>query len=206
MVETIQGALTQIRDILDWAPNNVTGAIILAVAAVLALLLHAAIARVVQRLVSARNPYLAGVLAGTRRLGQIGLLIVALFIALPAAPFDREIATSLATALLIAAIVLIGWSAITASHIVADLYLLQFPARRRRQPARPQAHHAGARAAAGRRHAADHRDDRRRTDDLRARAPIRRQPVRLRRRCGPRGRLRGPAGALQPDRRHSDWR
>jgi small-conductance mechanosensitive channel len=126
MVETIQGALTQIRDILDWAPNNVTGAIILAIAALIAWLLHSAVAKLVRRFIKPRHPYLAGVLAGTKRLGQIGLLIVALFIALPAAPFDREITATLATLLLIAAIVLVGWTAITASHILADLYLLQF--------------------------------------------------------------------------------
>ena len=126
MVETIQGALTQIRDFFDWAPNNVTGAIILALAAVVAWLIHNAVARLVRRFLKPRQPYLAGVLAGTKRLGQIGLLIVALFIALPAAPFDREIATSLATVLLIAAIVLVGWTAITVAHIFADLYLLRF--------------------------------------------------------------------------------
>jgi small-conductance mechanosensitive channel len=126
MVETIQGGLTQVRNFLDWAPNNVAGAIILALAAVAAWLLYSAGARLVRRLVKPRHPYLAGVLAGTKRLGQIGLLIVALFIALPAAPFDEEISTALATILLIAAIVLIGWIAITTAHILADLYLLQF--------------------------------------------------------------------------------
>ncbi len=126
MVETIQGGLTQIREFLDWAPNNVTGAIILALAAVAAWLLHNVLARLVRRFIKPRQPYLAGILAGTKRLSEIGLLIVALLIALPAAPFDREIATALATVLLIAAIILIGWSAITAAHIVADLYLLQF--------------------------------------------------------------------------------
>jgi small-conductance mechanosensitive channel len=126
MVETIQGALIQLREFLDWAPNNVTGAIILIFAAVVAWLLHSALARLVQRFVRQRNPYLASVLAGTRRLGQIGLLIVALFIALPAAPFDREITTIIATILLIAAIIWVGWTAITVSHILADLYLLRF--------------------------------------------------------------------------------
>ena len=54
-----------------------------------ALLLHAAVARVAQRLVRRRHPFLAGVLAGTKALGQIAFVIAALFIALPVAPFDR---------------------------------------------------------------------------------------------------------------------
>ena len=126
MVETIQGGLTQLRDILDWAPNNLAGVIILALAAVIAWLLQIAVARLVRRFVSQRNPYLAGILAGIKRLAQIGLLIVALLIALPVAPLDREIASAIATALLIAAIVLVGWTAMTVTHIFADLYLLQF--------------------------------------------------------------------------------
>jgi small-conductance mechanosensitive channel len=126
MVEIIQAALARLRDILDWAPNTVVGALILAFAAIIALLLHSAVAKLLQRIVRRRHPYLAGILTGTRRLSQAALVIAALFIALPVAPFAPEIKTSLATALLIAAIVLIGWIAITTSHVLADLYLLQF--------------------------------------------------------------------------------
>ena len=96
MVEVIQEALTRLREILDWAPNIVVGAVILALAAVIALLLHSAVARLIQRIVRRRHPYLAGILAGTWRLGQIGFVIAALFIALPVAPFDRDITTGLA--------------------------------------------------------------------------------------------------------------
>jgi small-conductance mechanosensitive channel len=126
MVELIQDALARLRDFLDWAPNTVSGAVILTLAVVLALLVHAAIARLIERLVRRRHPYLAGILAGTRRLSQAALVIAALFIALPVAPFDRETTTTVATLLLIAAIVLIGCIAITAAHIFADLYLLRF--------------------------------------------------------------------------------
>ena len=126
MVETIQEALARLRDFLNWAPNNVSGALILILAAALALLLHSVIARLIERLVRRRHPYLAGVLTGTRRLGQIALVIAALFIALPVAPFDSTITTTLAYLLLIATIILIGTIIITTTHIVADLYLLQF--------------------------------------------------------------------------------
>jgi small-conductance mechanosensitive channel len=126
MVETIQATLTRLRDLLDWAPNNITGGVILALAAAIALLIYNLAARLTQRLVRERHPYLAGILAGTRRLGQAALVVAALFVALPVAPFDPAVEVGLATALLIAAIVLVGWIAITASHIFADLYLLQF--------------------------------------------------------------------------------
>src|SRR5258705_1283899 len=126
MVDTIQSGLMRLRDVLHWAPNTVVGALILVLAALISLLLHSAVARLTQRLVRRRHPFLAGVLAGTRGLGQAAFLIVALFIALPVAPFDREVTTVLATVLFIATIVLIGCIAITATHILADLYLLRF--------------------------------------------------------------------------------
>jgi small-conductance mechanosensitive channel len=126
MVDVIQDALARLRGFLGWAPHNVTGAVILALAAAIALLLHSATARLLRRLVTRRHPYLAGVLAGTHRLSQIAFLIAALFIALPVAAFDPPVTTTIASILLIAAIVLIGWTAITVSHILADLYLLQF--------------------------------------------------------------------------------
>ena len=63
---------------------------------------------------------------GTRQLTRLAFLIVALFVALPVAPFDPGVASGLAHLLLVLGIVLIGWIAITASHIVAELYLQRF--------------------------------------------------------------------------------
>jgi small-conductance mechanosensitive channel len=126
MVELIQDALTRLRGFLDWAPNTIVGAIILALAAMAALVVHAAVARLFARLVRRRHPYLAGVLAGTRRLGQIAFVIAAVFIALPVAPFSLATMAIIAYGLLIATIILIGWMVITTTHILADLYLLRF--------------------------------------------------------------------------------
>ena len=184
MVETIQGALTRLRALLHWAPDNLVGAIILLLAAIVALLVHSAVGRLLHRVIDARQPYLgrrADRHPESRR--SLAFLLIALFVALPVAPFDTGVAVALAHILLVAVIVLIGWIAITASHIVAELYLQRFQIRRPRQPARPQACDAGARLAARGRHAAHHRDDRGGADDVRAGAPIWRQPVRLRRRC-----------------------
>jgi small-conductance mechanosensitive channel len=126
MGETIQGSLTRLRDFLYWAPDNLVGAIVLALAALIALLVHGAVGRLLHRIVDARQPYLASVLTGTRQQTRLAFLMVALFLALPVAPFDPGVATALAHILLVAVIVLIGWIAITASHIVAELYLQRF--------------------------------------------------------------------------------
>jgi small-conductance mechanosensitive channel len=126
MVESIQGALMGLRDLLAWAPNNVGGGIILILAALVALLAHAVASRLVGRLFTQRHPYVASVLLGTRRLTQLAFLVVALNVALPIAPFDPSLASTLAHVLQVAAIVVVGWIAIATSHIIADLYLQRF--------------------------------------------------------------------------------
>src|SRR6476659_5067844 len=126
MVQTLRDALAALRDLLGWAPNNVTGGVILLAAAIIALLLHSLMSTLVRRVISARHPYLAGILAGTRHLSQLAFLVIAMFIALPIAPFDDAIASALLHLLLVAAIILAGWIAIAATHIVAELYLLRF--------------------------------------------------------------------------------
>ena len=126
MVETFRNALTALRDLLGWAPNNVTGGVILTVAAVIALLLYGLVSTLVRRVISARHPYLAGILTGTRHLSQLAFLIIAMFIALPIAPFDDAITTALLHVLLVAGIILAGWIAIAVTHIVAELYLMRF--------------------------------------------------------------------------------
>jgi small-conductance mechanosensitive channel len=126
MTETIQGALMNLRDTLHWAPDNLVGAVVLLLAAIIALVAHRAVGRLAHRFVDARHPYVAGVFTGTRQQTRLAFLLIALFVALPVAPLDPGAAAALAHILLVAVIVLIGWIAITAEHIVAELYLQRF--------------------------------------------------------------------------------
>src|SRR3569833_3601968 len=57
---------------------------------------------------------------------RLGLVVLALIVALPVAPFDPNTAAWIARFLLIAVIAMIGWGALTALKIAADIYLLQF--------------------------------------------------------------------------------
>ena len=127
MVEVIQAALTRLRDILGWAPSTVVGVVILAIAVVLALLLHSAVAKLLQRFVRRRHPYrrrrprrhLAPRPDRLRRSPRCS----------SPCRWRRSTGTSrpaLAYVLLIATIVLVGCIVITATHIMADLYLLRF--------------------------------------------------------------------------------
>jgi small-conductance mechanosensitive channel len=122
----MQPVLTAFDKFLDWAPTALIGAIILTFAGLFALLLHAVLTRLVRRILLGEGPYLISLLSGTVRPTQLGILILALFIALQATPFDAETQASIAKALLIGGIIVIGWIAITATHIVADIYLQRF--------------------------------------------------------------------------------
>jgi small-conductance mechanosensitive channel len=126
MIETIQGGLTTIRGFLYWAPNDIVGVVILALAALAALAVHAIVLRLLRRLIGRQHPYTASVITGTRHLTRIAFLTVALIVAVPVAPFDSNVDAWLGHLLLVAVIVLTGWIAITASHIIAERYLQRF--------------------------------------------------------------------------------
>ena len=56
----------------------------------------------------------------------MALLIFALFVALPATPFDADTTTVIARILLLATIAVVGWAAIAAVNMSAELYLRRF--------------------------------------------------------------------------------
>ena len=106
----------------DWA----VAAALLAVAAVTALLLYTASLFVARRLMGERWPFLRTVLGATKGPMRLALLLIALAVALPAAPLAGETTSVLARLLGLATICLLGWIALTVLHIAADLYLMRF--------------------------------------------------------------------------------
>ncbi len=73
-----------------------------------------------------RYPYVLATLNQMRGVTRLALIILALIIAVPVAPFDPDTAAILARCLAISVIALIGWAAITAMRIAAELYLRRF--------------------------------------------------------------------------------
>jgi small-conductance mechanosensitive channel len=106
----------------DWAVS----AAILVGAAIVALLLHGVLLFLGRRVVGERLSYLRTVLAGTKAPARLALLLIALAVALPTTPLSGATAGVLARILGLATICLMGWIAVTALHIAADLYLLRF--------------------------------------------------------------------------------
>ena len=106
----------------DWA----VAAAILVGAAIIALVLHAALLWLARRVMGERQSFLRTVLTATKGPTRLGLLLIALAIALPLTALAAETAKILSRVLTLATICLLGWIALTALHIGADLYLRRF--------------------------------------------------------------------------------
>ncbi|HZL40680.1 MAG TPA: mechanosensitive ion channel domain-containing protein [Pseudolabrys sp.] len=125
-MDSIRDALTAIKNMLAWLPDPVAAIIILALAGAIAYSLHKWVRRLLRHTLADRYPYLLSVFTQMRGVTRLALLILAMIIAIPVAPLDPNTAQWLARLLLIGVIGLIGWAAITALTIAADLYLRQF--------------------------------------------------------------------------------
>src|SRR5262249_56925928 len=71
-------------------------------------------------------PFLFWTVTQTRDVTGLAVVILAMIIAIPVAPLPPDTAAWLARLMGMAVIGLIGWAAIIALHIAADLYLRQY--------------------------------------------------------------------------------
>jgi len=125
-MDSIRSAVTAIASWLDWLPNWVVATVIILLAVAVAYSLHKRARRLVRHLLAERYPYLFSVFTRTRGVTQLALIIFAMIVAISIAPVDPQTASWFARLLLIGIICLIGWTAMTALHIAADLYLRRF--------------------------------------------------------------------------------
>jgi small-conductance mechanosensitive channel len=125
-MDSLRAALTWIKDLLNWLPQGVVAILILAIAVLVALALHQWARQLVRRTLAGRYPYAFSTFTQTRGLSRFALVILAMIIAIPVAPLDPETAALLARLMAVAMIGLIGWAAIIALHIAADLYLRRY--------------------------------------------------------------------------------
>jgi len=123
MIESIRTPFQRLAAALAFATEGVAGALILAMAALIALAAHWIGVRLLRPLLSDRHPYWSALLHATNGPTRLALLVVALAIALPAASFDPDVNDLLGKILSIATIVLIGWIAMTAARLAGDLYI-----------------------------------------------------------------------------------
>src|ERR1700683_3413813 len=126
LLQRAQSAMNDLGKVLPFAPPWVlTVALVIGVTVVL-WLLYAALLAVRHRMLQGQRPYLQSVLDRTRNPTRLGLLLIALAIALPTAPIGSDAESVIARVLILGTICLLGWIALTALHIGASLYLQRF--------------------------------------------------------------------------------
>jgi small-conductance mechanosensitive channel len=115
--------LAQFSIVQDVVPEDLLGTLILILAALLALAVHAIGVRLVRPLLTDRHPYWSALLYATKGATRLALLVIAIAIALPIAAFDPATSDAVEKALTVATIVLMGWIAIIAARLAGDLYV-----------------------------------------------------------------------------------
>lgn len=124
--QTVGATLNALQSAVSFLPSWAVSLIILVSAVVVAWLLHALVLAALRRLFHDRRPYLRSVLRATKNPTRLALLLAALAIALPSAPLGQDTKTILARLLGLGTICLLGWMAMTALNIGANLYLMRF--------------------------------------------------------------------------------
>ena len=125
-MDSLRNALDTVRVWLDWLPDPIVAALILLIAIGFALILHRLLRKTSRRLIAARYPNLFSVITQMRGLSRLALFILAVYSALPVLPIDYDLKRVIARLLAMCIIALIGWAAIAALHITADIYLRRY--------------------------------------------------------------------------------
>src|SRR5271169_5180251 len=101
-MDSIRNALTAVKDLLAWLPDSVVAAIILVVAGAIAFSLHKWIRKLLRSALAQRYPYAFSIFTEMRGVTQLGLMILAMAVAVAVAPLNPSSAELLARLLLIA--------------------------------------------------------------------------------------------------------
>ena len=126
MLDSLERARDAIADRLGWLPENVLGAALLLVAILIALALHGTVRRLIRRMLRDRPSYALSLFASGHGLTRFALVILAATLVLPLLPLTPAATSIIARLLVLATIALIGWIALLAVDVGAQLYLRRF--------------------------------------------------------------------------------
>jgi small-conductance mechanosensitive channel len=112
--------------VLDLAPPWALNLAALALAIVIALLAHYIVIRILSRLAGDRRVFLSLLLTRTAGPTRLATVIAAASVVTAWAPVDPAVSQAITHVLIISFIILVGWMAIIAVALVADIYLRRF--------------------------------------------------------------------------------
>jgi hypothetical protein len=125
-MRALGSTLTSLGDALLSLPDWAVAVALLAIAAIVALLIHRAIFALFDRAAGERHPFLHRIVSRTKGPLALALVVFALAIVSQSAPFEPTASATLGRLLLIVMIVLAGWIAHVAVETGSDLYLRRF--------------------------------------------------------------------------------
>jgi small-conductance mechanosensitive channel len=129
MIELGMSALFQrVRDAFGWAPGWLPRLLLMVALAVAAALAHRWTVRALLRLARGRTALAAQLIARIRGPSLFAAILLVLAPAVPAAGLSDETTAALVRLLLIGFILLLGWSAMIAVRLAAELYVRRLPA------------------------------------------------------------------------------
>lgn len=126
MIATLQDGYSAASEILHWVPNWLITTALLTAGIIVALLLYALIVGLMRRTFGARHPRLRTLLTNSKGPLRLGLIVLALSLAVRVAPLGEDTATITGNVLNVALIALLGWIAATGVQISSQVYLLRF--------------------------------------------------------------------------------
>lgn len=126
MIETLQNSYLYVVEKLGLLPNWLVATLVIALGLLVASLAHAAIVQTMRQTIGARHPRVRALLTNSKGPLRLGLMVLALSIAVRVAPISSETADVLGGILNVTFIALLGWIALTAVQIMSQVYLQQF--------------------------------------------------------------------------------
>jgi small-conductance mechanosensitive channel len=118
--------LSNIREALSWAPDWAFGVVLLAIAAIVALIVHRVILTMFRRTFGESHPLLRSIFERIIGPSRLALVAFALAAVLPSTAFNPAVIETLGRILLISFIALAGWMAHIAMETASGLYLSRF--------------------------------------------------------------------------------
>jgi small-conductance mechanosensitive channel len=115
--------LERLQSVAGWIPDWLLAALLLAAPATAALLVHRTAVRQARRLVSPSREFLQSLITALDGLIRVALVIVAVAMVLPVTPLPQEARRAVAHGLVVAFVLLLGWSATAAIGLASDFYL-----------------------------------------------------------------------------------
>jgi small-conductance mechanosensitive channel len=121
----IQSAVQRVSNALSFLPTWAVGVIILVLAVVIALAVHAVLARLI-RGVSRRRPAVLSLVAQTRGLTSLAFVTIAIALVLPLVHLPADLTDVLVAVLRLVFVVLVGWIALMAVDMGVAVYLRRY--------------------------------------------------------------------------------